>query len=1384
MAHIRGNANRAKQASATFLQNAMSASDVQINTRPTPIGPGHKHRARSMNKNKKYFKRDQLKKPSKSVLQDRFQKGTAIFRCNQCGFGAFTGPGITVHKKTTCSNNNQQLEKTRLKGGNILFKSTFSMAGQRQLEVDQQAAVVEEEDDDEDNAGGVQEEDDGDSDEPDGTHQQECVIRATQELVKTYKSAYESRNHKNPVRPPDWAKGHWKMIPPLAILDPSAPLHLQRQIPWIGIWCPEFLFAQAPDAFRFQHNTLNCCFAGCSGKLTGSGWVFATVLTFGGLAGIATHKYRCNTCGKSIRGWNQKLLASLPLHVQKLFDIVHFQKFAVSRAVLTFVRNAGVNRMSFTAIAAALNEVRCTERMLDTLMYYSAELLRREHNKNVPSILPPPTQIPPLSSVMTVRVTGRQLTNALVQTYGKDMLRNGIGSQSNLGLETASCDESFKIGKKTKGLYGHKMINGTSAIRDNQTGQVAIILNEDGSSAMEFFKNMYDRADIVKPNPQHERLLYVDNCCTFSSSQIPQLNRDVYKMPRYILSKQTQTVRVTIVNDANLLLFNLMRIPGEVVGFDAEWSSVNGVGPVATVQLAPKIHRLQPGNKKVVYVLEVMNMAKTNNGKLPHNLVALVRQSTLLKVGVGVQGDCTRLLNDYQLSTNRSSFGGIVDLRKLAQDNTALQGNTLNLATLARLVLGKILPKPDHLRRSNRWSNPIIPDELIEYAATDAGVSIDIYNKLVSKTPLHIMPQSRKKQKSSVSSSSNSATSSSNSATSSSSSSSTKSQLQFNSATSSSSSSSVKSIFPPNGSYNIPLDESGLDGSSSSSSIPPPPSLPLSQPSYVLKEASERASNVLLDTFHLLDRYAQVLSTAHPLFKSIMARLGEALFIANEEQMAELIELYELWGSKKKENKVAFATMKKKVLRVIAPKEKLAARVHFVIAFFQTNDTLNGNIDPLITKKVMEVHKKQMIHITKGCVSDPEGRPMYRIVSDKFVKRFMCYRGTNGLEGFHFHLRAFLAALRINPKLLNVLLHEFMHRFNTKCRIRNCGEMDWGMFSHEILEQFSALIEGNVGEGKAIAVSPLGEWEPQDVSMEMHFCLTSLIDHMEDVQGGQSLRVVADPELGELEIEDPEIDRSASLLAKLTSLEFDAPKPMTTNYEVALLSRLYAEMARPATAGGRVNPIDWILLTQQFNQAVSEFKKNAATKDQYTFKTVELLKSGFKLASESEEAKKQINDKDGFFKMIKMLRRSGDVNFPLPQPAVVSRKRRAVSQLNTSSSSSSSSLSVSQSPASKFDFAVNELHDRRDCPLCNEKCAALVGGKWVACGSHEDSGIKKHGGRAPYPKCLHVDYNRHPNSEEVRQASQLKVQAKRKLERQLAKATKSNKKKKKKKGNK
>ena len=27
--------------------------------------------------------------------------------------------------------------------------------------------------------------------------------------------------------------------------------------------------------------------------------MFATVLTFGGLAGIATHKYRCNTCGKS-----------------------------------------------------------------------------------------------------------------------------------------------------------------------------------------------------------------------------------------------------------------------------------------------------------------------------------------------------------------------------------------------------------------------------------------------------------------------------------------------------------------------------------------------------------------------------------------------------------------------------------------------------------------------------------------------------------------------------------------------------------------------------------------------------------------------------------------------------------------------------------------------------------------------------------------------------------------------------------------------------------------------------------------------------------------------------------------------------------------------------
>ena len=96
--------------------------------------------------------------------------------------------------------------------------------------------------------------------------------------------------------------------------------------------------------------------------------------------------------------------------------------------------------------------------------------------------------------------------------------------------------------------------------------------------------------------------------------------------------------------------------------------------------------------------------------------------------------------------------------------------------------------------------------------------------------------------------------------------------------------------------------------------------------------------------------------------------------------------------------------------------------------------------------------------ILAGYCSDPVDRSMYRDIGGKVIRKFLCMRGTNGLEGFHRHLRAFIDVIYMNPRILNVLFHEFMSRWNAKARIRTCGEVWFGMFQFEILNEFDAMV--------------------------------------------------------------------------------------------------------------------------------------------------------------------------------------------------------------------------------------------------------------------------------------------------------------------------------------
>ena len=89
---------------------------------------------------------------------------------------------------------------------------------------------------------------------------------------------------------------------------------------------------------------------------------------------------------------------------------------------------------------------------------------------------------------------------------------------------------------------------------------------------------------------------------------------------------------------------------------------------------------------------------------------------------------------------------------------------------------------------------------------------------------------------------------------------------------------------------------------------------------------------------------------------------------------------------------------------------------------------------PLMTEKLKAEFEKQKCHILRGCLSDPEGTPMYReLRSGGFFKKLRCLRSTNlrstnALVGYHLHLRKKFGTIYASPELLHTLLQEFIFR--------------------------------------------------------------------------------------------------------------------------------------------------------------------------------------------------------------------------------------------------------------------------------------------------------------------------------------------------------------------
>jgi hypothetical protein len=339
----------------------------------------------------------------------------------------------------------------------------------------------------------------------------------------------------------------------------------------------------------------------------------------------------------------------------------------------------------------------------------------------------------------------------------------------------------------------------------------------------------------------------------------------------------------------------------------------------------------------------------------------------------------------------------------------------------------------------------------------------------------------------------------------------------------------------------------------------------------------------------------------------------------------------------------------------------------------------------------MKCHVSALGHITKGCVSDPEGVPMYKDVSSlrANIKKYLCYRGTSALEGFHRWLRGFTSAVYLSPELMNALLHEFMSRWNAKAGIKNDSLADFGHFANEVLDEIADVVEPHVGPSGYFHTNPLCADGVMYVKRRANNGDTFGLTPMIEAAQSEIRKALAHDDDGDLVEFDVEVEEDFAGPSGETDGAAGAPRipsvsenggitalrPLKEARSVALLQQMYKKMYDE-----RHGSIDWALLQSWYNNQVGLMKTDKdvldEVKQQYVFANESQLRSAFATLSEAALQKKLLSGSlmEECQQLQAKLKKSAGTHFP---PAVLS----GVPSSSASSSSSSAVASSSSSSA-------------------------------------------------------------------------------------------------------
>ncbi|CAJ1802938.1 unnamed protein product [Sphenostylis stenocarpa] len=222
----------------------------------------------------------------------------------------------------------------------------------------------------------------------------------------------------------------------------------------------------------------------------------------------------------------------------------------------------------------------------------------------------------------------------------------------------------------------------------------------------------HNRVPISSPNATSTRVAtvsVVDHCLPYDTHNL------------YDVTFHTHSIHTLLTSDPSLVdawISTNVRgnRAGLLVGLDIEWrpnTHRNMQNLVATLQLCLGQHCL---------VFQILH-----SPSVPPSLVSFLADPNVTFLGVGIEEDAEKLLEDYDLHVVTMR-----DLRSLAAEKLGdRELNRAGIKSLGLRVLGLEVEKPKRITRS-RWDNPWLTAQQVQYATIDAFLSYEIGRSLTS----------------------------------------------------------------------------------------------------------------------------------------------------------------------------------------------------------------------------------------------------------------------------------------------------------------------------------------------------------------------------------------------------------------------------------------------------------------------------------------------------------------------------------------------------------------------------------------------------------------------------------------------------------------------------